>query len=83
MKYALIVLALVVLLCSASIAAVVTPPVNGYGHFNSVTASASGVYTSQGYVYDPLTYKWEMGTETGAPAGFTVTADVEMWCNLY
>lgn len=83
MKYALIVLALVVL-CTASMATPVTGPVGGWGKSTSVTATATGTYTMQGAIYDPNNGQgiWKSGTETGSD-GFVVTADIEMWCSIY
>lgn len=80
MKYALIVLAIVVL-CTASMAA--TGPFGGWGQFNGVTAMADGVYTATGFVYDPNGGMgiWKLGSENTTD-GFTVTADVEMWMSM-
>ncbi|MBN1154702.1 hypothetical protein JXB12_07265 [candidate division KSB1 bacterium] len=38
-------------------------------------------YTAEGYIYDPSTYSWEHGTETGK-SYFTVTADIEMYMSM-
>jgi len=77
MKHAFLILALVVLACSASMA----DPADGWGKFNDVEVITSGGYSAAGYVYQYPGYSWEMGTPTGID-GFTVTADIEMWMNM-
>lgn len=79
MKHAFLILALVVLACSASMAA--TGPAAGWGWFNDVRVVVDGGYSANGYVYRMPGNSWEMGTATGID-GFNVTADVEMWMNM-
>lgn len=38
-------------------------------------------YSATGYIYDPSTYSWEHGTETGK-SYMTVTADIEMYMSM-
>ncbi|MBN1351157.1 hypothetical protein JXJ21_17185 [candidate division KSB1 bacterium] len=39
-------------------------------------------YDADGYIYDPSSYTWEHGTETGK-SYFTVTCDIEMYMSMH
>ena len=39
-------------------------------------------YDATGYIYDPSSYSWEHGTETGK-SYMTVTADIEMYMDMH
>ncbi len=79
MKHAFLILALVILACSATMA----DPAGGWGKFNDVKTVVSGGYTAAGYVYDPNGGLgiWREGLDSGID-GFTVTADIEMWMSM-
>jgi len=51
-----------------------------WGTQGSFVQKASS-HTEEGYIYDPNTFSWEHGTETGK-SWFTVTADIEMYLSM-
>ncbi len=78
-----IALLVAVLLALAVGAAWADPAPLGFGHDNTNWSSATGEYTGSNFVYDWGDYAWVPGAETPGGDGFTVTADIEMWMNLY
>ncbi|MBN1466943.1 hypothetical protein JXA02_14410 [candidate division KSB1 bacterium] len=58
-----------------------TPPwAYNWGRAGNFVAYQSP-YTATGWIYDPSTYSWEHGTESGK-SYMTVTADIEMYMSM-
>lgn len=78
MRTALLIVVALALVLSVSVAW--ADPTAGWGKDNTNFTSVTGGYTASNFVYDPLTYTWELGT--GGSGGVIVTADIEMWLNM-
>lgn len=77
MKYILALLAL----CALASAAFAAAPFTTYGQDNTSWNISTGGYSCADMIYDPATYTWGKGTETGVDS-FAVKANIEMWLDM-